>query len=460
MMEAETPTVGTVASTSPVQVLQKEPFWKRPLTPRTVAFLFLVLAFTPEIKFRERDPAAAFSGVPDLQILIELALYAIVAIWVGWHIARGIAGRTHRLSSLNLPMGAILLTVAVVLVSGASAVSVRSTMRALQYAELAGMTLAVFWEARRDREFFPVFWMWIRRGTIAVAIFSSLVTAAVPGWAPWVDDDGVSRYRWFQIHPIVTAGMLGLAIFMLVSIYLASPDRMFFRKPWKLAAAVSGAAFTGLLLMTRSRGSLVATIVAVLVLLMFSPSGQRRRLAVATALAIVVTGLLFFLTVGSELLESWVLREQTWEEVSSLSQRTELFTIGGQLFSEKPVFGHGYLLAGAKFRTYFNWAGHAHNVLLEIAVSMGAVGVVAFAFLLVVIIGRLWQGVKNPYTRRTGAPANGLALLALLIGQGVISDGFGGPVGYETAGLMLAALLACQCARRVRWLFAPTALIR
>jgi exopolysaccharide production protein ExoQ len=434
-----------------------ESFWRRPLTPRTLAFLFLTLALAPELKFRYRDPAAAFSGKPDLQVLFELALYGLVAIWVGWHLAHGVAARTYRLSSLNLPMSAALLTVAVVLVSGASALSRRSTIRALQYAELVGMVVFLYWEARRDREFFPTFWMWLRRGTIAVAAFSSLVTAAVPGFAPWVDDDGVSRYRWFEIHPIVTAGMLGLAIFMLVSIYVASPDRMFLRKPWKITAAGLGAVFAGLLLMTRSRGSLVATLVALVILLMFSPRGQRRRIAVAAALAVAVASLLLFLTVGSELLESWILREQTWEQVSTMSQRTELFTIGGQLFSEKPIFGHGYLIAGAKFRTYFNWAGHAHNVLLEIAVSMGAVGVLAFAFLLLVIIGRLWQGAMNSSARSTGVPAEGFALVALLIGQGVISDSFGGPVGYETAGLMLAALMACQFAPRGQRLFARVA---
>ncbi len=443
------PLTGPTTAKSQTAALIREPFWKRPLTPRTVAFLFLVLALTPEIKFRNRDPDAAFSGTPDWQVLIELAIWGLVAAWVGWHAARGVARTKYRLSTLNLPMGAVLLTTAVVLVSGASALSVRSTIRAGQYIEMVGMTLFVFWEARRDRGFFPVFWMWIRRGMIGFAAVATAATALIPGWMPWTDDNGAIRYTWFEIHPIVTAGMLGLAILMLVSIYLQSPDPLFLRKGWKMAAGALGAVFAVLLLQTRSRGSLVATAAAVLILLL-SPRRGRRRLAAIVAAGIIAAGLTFFLAAGSEQVETWVLRGQTWEQFMTMSQRTELFEIGGDLFAEQPIFGHGYLLAGPLLRTHYTWAGHAHNVLLEIAISMGAVGVLAFAFLLIVIIARLWQGVVNPSARASGLPAEGFAILVLLIGQGIISDGFGGPVGFETAALMLAALIACQFAR-TRW---------
>jgi exopolysaccharide production protein ExoQ len=426
--------------------LTREPFWKRPLTPRTLAFLFLVLALTPEVKFRNRDPNAAFSGVPDIQVLIELAIWGLVAAWVGWHAARGIARGKYRLSTLGLPMAAVLLTTAVVLVTGANALSVRSTIRAFQYIELVGMTLIVFWEAQNDREFFPVFWRWIRRGMISFAAFAIVATALIPGWMPWTDDNGAIRYTWFEIHPIVTAGMLGLVILMLASIYLQSPDPLFLRKGWKMAAGALGAVFTFLILQTRSRGSLVATAAAVLILLL-SPRRGRRRLAAIAAAAIIAASLTFLLAAGSEQVEAWVLRGQTWEQFTTLSQRTELFEIGGDLFAQEPIFGHGYLLAGPLLRTHYTWAGHAHNVLLEIAISMGSVGVLAFSFLLIVIIARLWQGTARAPTRRSGLPAEGFAILLLLIGQGVISDGFGGPVGFETAALMLAALIASQFTR-------------
>ena len=96
----------------------------------------------------------------------------------------------------------------------------------------------------------------------------------------------------------------------------------------------------------------------------------------------------------------------------------------------------------------FAWAGHAHNVLLEILVSMGFVGVFAFASLLIVSIAYLWRRGKAPPIRGSGLPIEGTAILLLLLVQGVISDSFGGAVGFEVAGLMLVVLIAAVGDRR------------
>lgn len=417
-------------------------------TPKLTALLFGVLALTPELKFRIRDAAAAFSGSFDAQILFELLLWAIVATWIGWYLARNVASRNYRLSTLNAPMVTLLFVMCVVLVSAANALSIRSAVRALQFAEITAMTLLVFWESRRDSLFFPEFWIWLRRGMIIFAIGATVLTAAIPGWGAVLDEDGLTRYAWFQIHPIVTAGLLGLSIVMLGSMYLGLPDPLFRRPQWRMGAVALIGIFGLLMIETRSRGAIAAGLSGVMILIVFNPRRENRRPASLIAAAIVVVVIGFALLGGAEQFQEYVLRGQTVEQVQSLSQRTELFELGKDLIRQEPVFGQGYLMAGPRFRTTFSWAGHAHNVLLEILVSMGFVGVFAFASLLIVSIAHLWRRGKAPPIRGSGLPIEGTAILLLLLVQGVISDGFGGPVGFEVAGLMLVVLIAAVGDRR------------
>ncbi|OFW54965.1 MAG: hypothetical protein A2V75_04610 [Actinobacteria bacterium RBG_16_70_17] len=233
-----------------------------------------------------------------------------------------------------------------------------------------------------------------------------------------------------------------MALTMLVSAFLGQSDPLLARKGPRLAAGLVGLGLTWLLLMGRSRGPTVATLVALTLLLLLSPHRGRRRLAYLAA-AVGITAFVVFLFAGGwAQLESWVLRGETVERVASLSQRSDLFRIGWELFALQPVFGYGYMQTGARLSNYFSWAGHGHNVLTEIVVSMGLVGLFAFLVLIGVALTRLWRGMRIPPIRGSGLPAEGLTLLAFLLLQGVVSDSFGGPVGFETAGLMLVVLIA------------------
>jgi O-antigen ligase len=417
-------------------------------TPRITAILAVALALAPELKFRLRDPSAAFSASVDEQILFELFVFAVIAAWIGWYFVRGAASHRYRPSALTAPMVALVFVMCVVLVSAAHALSIRSTIRSIQFAEVVGMTLLVFWESRRDPFFFLEFWIWVRRSVIAFAIVATVLTAANPGWGSYPDDDGLTRFAWFQIHPIVTAGLLGLSIVMVGSIYLGLPDPAARRPAWKVGAVALIGIFGVLLIGTRSRGALVAAVVAVLALIVFSPRRAGRRAALLLGLGVVAAATAFVLSGGAGGLQEWVLRGQTVEQVQSLSQRTALFELGQELVRQEPVFGQGYLMAGPRFRTTFAWAGHAHNVLLEILVSMGFLGMFAFVFLLIVSMARLWRRGKAPPIGRSGLSQEASAILLLLLVHGVISDSFGGSVGFEVSALMLVVLVAALSVRR------------
>jgi competence ComEA-like helix-hairpin-helix protein len=178
-------------------------------------------------------------------------------------------------------------------------------------------------------------------------------------------------------------------------------------------------------------------------LIVLTPRTRMRRFALLALLVVVGLAIAWFTTEGgSTQLQGFVNRGQTTEQVLSLSQRTTLFEIGMEYVAEKPVFGHGYMIPGTLLRTHFEWAGHAHNVALEIVMGLGYVGLSVFLLLAIVVIWGLVMGLRSPLGRNTGIPAEGMALITLILVQGVISDGFGGPVGWEVGVMAIAVLMS------------------
>ncbi len=246
-----------------------------------------------------------------------------------------------------------------------------------------------------------------------------------------------------EIHPIDTAGLLGVTVLALIGMYLGLPER-FVRRRWVQIASVGVVAMSlGLMVLTRSRGPTIAAAAGVLVLIALTPRRLHRKVALVMTAVIVAAALAYFSSAtGASQLEGFVNRGQTTEQILSLSQRTELFEIGMGYVAERPIFGHGYLIPGTLLSTHYVWAGHAHNLVLEIIMALGIVGLLIFTALVAIVIRGLVLGLRSRHGRQTGLPAEGAALLALLLVQGVISDSFGGPVGWEVGSLMLCVLIS------------------
>ncbi len=286
-------------------------------------------------------------------------------------------------------------------------------------------------------------WIWFRRCFVATIVLSMVISAVIPIWEPHIDVDGFPRYRWFAVHPIQVGGMTGVALLMLMGSKLGLPDRNLGRI-WRLLAILSVPALAVGLVATRTRGGLVAFVVASLVLLALARRGPAKRIG-TMALGVIILGVTMALVTpaGQAVAERVLTRGQTTEQITSLSQRTELMAIAGDLIAERPVFGHGYIMAGPIFTTYFPWAGHGHNILVEIAVDMGIAGVLAFVTLLLVSVAafaRAWRSRRAPLLR--GVAPEIAAVFALILLMGVISPGIGGGVGYEAAGFLLFVAFA------------------
>jgi O-antigen ligase len=405
------------------------------------------LALSPELKFRVRDAAASFSGSADLQILVELAVWGAVGGWGVLLASRRLASGRYSVGRLGAPGITLLVFLGVLLVSAVSAFSVRSYVRAFQMVVLLVTLMILYWESRRVPTFFLDTYRWFRRTFIGIVIVSMVISfvgnAVADIWPEHIDVDGFPRYRFFAVHPISAGGMAGVAFLMLLGTFLGVPDRPRTRL-WTLGRYAGLAVLFVAVVATRSRGALAGTVVAAGVLVMMSANRKVKFLAAGGALMVIVVVLALVATpTGAEIANRVLTRGQTTEQLLSISQRTDLIDIAYDLFDQRPVFGHGYLLPGPIFSTYFEWAGHGHNLLVELAVGMGAVGLIAFFVMLVVSVVAFVAARLSPApsSLRPVAPEMA-AILLLILAMGVIGPGIAGSVGYEASCLLWFVIFA------------------
>lgn len=417
------------------------------LSPAAMAGLFALTAFSTEIKFRLRDPTQTFSGILDVQIAFELVIWAIAAVVVFVKMARELSSQQ---APWSLSGRCLRRLVAVAVLTGFSAVltlSIFSVVRAAQFGFLVFLGAVVSWRSREDPRYVRDFWTCLRWVVVVGTLVVIVAAALYPSPSSVVTYVGVTRYRWFAMHPIGTATILGLAIVMITGRYL---DRRSGRSDWLPGLVVLGllAGLAFLLWQTRARGALGATLVALSVLIAWSPSTRRKRRAVAAGV-VLTAGLLLVLMseVGIQAVRSTVLRNEDVKTLLSLSQRTDLFRLAGELFVQRPVFGYGYLQAGPIFIRTFPWAGESHSVLIEIVVSMGLVGLAAYGVLIGGVFRRLTRAVRMVGGHSPGLAAEGLATLVYILVTGTVSEGFAGSLGLETVALVAVCLIADSLTR-------------
>jgi O-antigen ligase len=203
-----------------------------------------------------------------------------------------------------------------------------------------------------------------------------------------------------------------------------------------------------LLVATRSRGALFATLAGVLVLVVLTPYRRHRAFSLVTLLGLLAVGLA---NVGVNAVGAFLARGQSGAQLQQLNGRLEIFEVGVELIGQRPLFGHGYLAGRTVFYDRIWWhPGEAHNVLLEIAVSMGLVGLCVFLALVLTVAGRLLLFRRRPPRPGPGAAAvadiglacrEALAVLVFVLVNGMVAESFISP-GYEAAALVLAIVLA------------------
>lgn len=383
-----------------------------------VALVGVACIAASDYKLRLREVGSTLSGRPDLNIILELAVYGTVAVFL-----------VLRVGLLRARPPADRLIVAFLGFAGVTAVSglyatypALGLVRAAQTVVVAALAVAVCTTGTREHlvRFAQLFTVM----TAGSVLFGLVVR--FPRRNLQTD-----RFNWLYVHPVIVGTFLGVAVVVLVALLA---DRRLRDSGLRLPTWAWG----GLLVLnlaglvaTKTRGAAAGALVGCLVVLLVQ-AGRRRLLDVAAAVlaAVTVAGL----TLGSQFV-NFAARGQTVETLGTLNSRTHLWDLALDAFRLRPL--HGYGLGASRGLFYDETGlGGGHNALVGVLVDAGAIGLVAFVTL-VVTYGIRAARLRGP-SGRTTRPLL-LGFLAFSVVNGATTEGLSAPANVSAVWLFLAA---------------------
>jgi exopolysaccharide production protein ExoQ len=400
------------------------------LHPRKALAFSFFLVMLAETKFRSRDPNALISGNVDAQVVFELFLYGAILLFTLVNMNAGQLQHHTPTLTERILFGYVVLAI----ISSFWSHDPRITaVRGLQLFILYTLCFLAVRVLGSQKV------LQILAGTVIFyVLLCSLIALSIP-W-PSTDTRGVERFSWFSVHPILAAGYTGTAVIFITAEALFAPGswrrRMMGLPVWLYLIPL------GLILLaTRSRGALIAVVLAGSALLVRKYvdlwiAGFMGYILLALATLSLGVGLSPARAVGGLLDEqhpfiAFVLRNQSAEDFLSVTGRAELWHSVYTMFLDRPMFGYGYSASRNLLIQVLPWAGDAHNALAETLLGLGIVGTALVWFTL----GRTLLSILL-HTSRMAGPATwhqasilGILLFSLL--HSFVGASFGGVPGFE-----------------------------
>ncbi len=411
--------------------------------PRHMLLAAPALVFLAGTKFRARDARASLALEIDAQILLELGLYGALGAGL-------LAVVASRFVPLNRPGPFELLLVAFAGVIVASLLW--TTAPALAAARAVQLILLLFWallavRALTNAETLLSVGVGV---TVWVLLFSGLAMVMPP--LTYEGPVEFARFFWFSMHPIQCATFAAIAMIFVASYALLADDR---KAGLRMVGAVAcGMALLIVVLATRSRGPFVAlaTALAALLALRFL-----RTWRAPFAMAVAAAAALYYINVGlslSDLLTAttgtdnqvvaFLIRNQSAEQLASLTGRADLWSLAIELIRERPLFGHGYQSSRGLLLDDFSWASYAHNAFLQVLLEIGLVGgallIVSVLMAVAITLRNRWQRVLTWERGFLGAT------LVFLVINASTSESFAAAPGIELMLLFVCVLLSSPVA--------------
>jgi O-antigen ligase len=332
----------------------------------------LTLIVASDFKFRVRNPNATFSGGVDSFVLIELALYACVGLYLFQRF-----GRRPRLRRTSAPVYFACLFVGLMVLSLAyTAYPTYAFVRVAQMCVLLGLVLvAVRNGTRGDLHQFAHFYIALIAGSVVYGVLvpSAPVTKLQAG-----------RFTWLAIHPTVSGAMTGIATVLTIGYLIAGnrprPGTFWPRGGYWAALALAGGGLIG----TQTRGAVVGAFAGVVVIV-FALSGRRSALQLGAAL--VGLGLVVALVAGGPIAHYFA-RGETVQQLSSLNSRTDFWRTALDAVEVKPMFGYGVTSARGIFYDTSGLGG-GHNAVVNVLVELGIVGLLVWLALVLSLLGAI-----------------------------------------------------------------------
>ena len=334
---------------------------------RMATFIHLFLAaFLMHAVFRIRDYQ---DKDVDFQVIIKIALWVTVATVAIIHARRWIDLLRN---PVNIPSALFLIWL-----FATAIVSPNPT-----YTTVSAFTIfaCVVFSAYVFSKFEPV--EVFATLILAISLFcaiSIVVYFAIPEFGRYVYWVNQERFVSPRLAGIAGSAnnMALIAAFGLVvtGLYAREFDRMN-RLLVPMAVLLCGAA----LLMTNSRSPLVMAVIIVLSTYVFTWRRLYAGLFIASVAALMFAALIPF---GQEFLLKAVSRSGDVGEVTSFTGRTEIWYAVLKLVEAQPLMGYGYASSVFVLPEHASDVGfatsHAHNVVLQLLLTTGWIGIVLFA---------------------------------------------------------------------------------
>jgi O-antigen ligase len=400
-------------------------------TAVTVACGLILIAGT---RFRVRDPLAAVTGSIDRAVLVELALYGLVAVIALAILIRRGALRTRLGVFERLLCAYVLVCLISAVWSLAPALTIVKSLQLVVLLALAIGAVRVVGPAATARSVMIAVVFYVLACTALVYVLPDLHARPADG-----------RFTWFWMHPIGAGTCAGLATAITLAAGLYSPrgwrERLLGLPLWLYPLPLAA-----ILVAAGSRGPLIACACAAGALFL---KRLPVRIAVLTASAAILLMILFLasaeslygLLVEAQATDNVIVRKlfraQTADQVFGLSGRIELWQGVAPFLFSRPFTGYGYQGSRSILLETESWAGGAHNAYLQTLVDLGLLGALA-----------LWPGLLSvavnaiPGVGRTGTSRweehVAVALVVFLLVNAITWEGFA-LGGFE--GLVLFAAI-------------------
>jgi O-antigen ligase len=397
------------------------------------AICALSLIVVSDYKFRVRSPSETLSGALDITVVFEVAVYGLVGGYL-------ILSRRHppRIRRLPLPLALACAYVALLFFS-----LVRvpypplATVRALE--ELVVLLLALTAYSRATRADLHRF----AHGFLAlvgVSVVFGLVVHMPP--ATSIQE---GRFTWLRLYPVVAGVFLGLATLIALAYVLAysseRPGPHWRRRTYLVLLAL----VAGGLAASQTRGAVLGAVVGALVLVCFFYRAQV-RLEVAAGLILAVA---FVAAAFGDQILAYFQRGESAAELATLNSRTELWSLAATAFQQHPVFGWGLGASRGIFLSDIGLGG-GHNALVNVAVDLGAVGVLVWgALVLSLFVATCRLPGRGPHSVRVDR-AMLLAMLTFLVVDGFFYEGVGAVANVAGTSLLVLTAWVSLLVRDVR----------
>ncbi len=384
------------------------------------ALAVVALVVSSGYRWRTRPAGQAVSGALDLSVLVEVAVYGVVGAGALVVLVRGRGAAPGRWSSLRPPAPlsvAAAYTALVALSVTYAAYPSYAAVRAGQACVVLTLAVALAASATRAQLHAAV------HAYLVVVAASVAYGVAVPSPAVSALQEG--RFTWLAVHPTVSSVFTALAVVM-ASAYAVqggrAPGPRWPRAAYVVLALVCAAA----LLASATRGSVLGAVTGTACVVLLARSGRRR---VLLALGMVVAVGLALVAAGDRVL-AFVTRGEDADRLATLNYRTELWSFAWEVVSRQPLYGHG---VGSPRGLFFQATGlgGSHNMVVNVVTEVGALGLVAWAALVVAVALQL---------RRAGAGAAALPSLGARPWRGDVRARPDGDDRPLLAGVLVAVL--------------------